>query len=332
MKNKIRAVLSVEATPVAHEFIDRYMVSANGEYVKVYLYVLRHNKEELKVSEIADALNSTESDVQRALAYWEKAGILNWQQEQQREEKAILESGKQEQRTKAGGQTSCTSTVSKKDRGAGSEEEFSQFLYVVQQYLGKIITPSDCQRLSYLYEELQMSVDLLEYLVESCAEAGHREIRYIEKVGLNWHKEGIRTVEQAQGKKIFSSDLFAVLKAFGISDRNPAASEEKYAKKWFRTFGFSREVVLEACSRTINTIHKPSFPYADKILSDWHEAGVKRLADVELVEKERKKPENSEKEAPRKYGASKGNNRFHNFEQSNYDYDAMVWNMIKEQS
>lgn len=28
---------------VANEFIDRYMAVANGEYVKVYLYLLRHD-------------------------------------------------------------------------------------------------------------------------------------------------------------------------------------------------------------------------------------------------------------------------------------------------
>ena len=35
--------------------------------------------------------------------------------------------------------------------------------------------------------------------------------------------------------------------------------------KWFRDYGFSREVVLEACGRTITAIHNPSFQYADKI-------------------------------------------------------------------
>lgn len=47
---------------VANEFIDRYMADANGEYVKVYLYLLRHASEKLDVGTIADALNHTEAD------------------------------------------------------------------------------------------------------------------------------------------------------------------------------------------------------------------------------------------------------------------------------
>ena len=66
----------VEATLVANEFIDRYMADANGEYVKVYLYLLRHHQEKPDVGQIADALNHTEADVRRALSYWEKLGAL----------------------------------------------------------------------------------------------------------------------------------------------------------------------------------------------------------------------------------------------------------------
>ena len=66
----------VEATLVANEFIDRYMADANGEYVKVYLYLLRHSQEKPDVGQIADALNHTEADVRRALSYWEKMGAL----------------------------------------------------------------------------------------------------------------------------------------------------------------------------------------------------------------------------------------------------------------
>ena len=63
-------------TLVANEFIDRYMPSANGEYVKVYLYLLRHAGEEVGQAEIADALELTEGDVRRALIRWQRDGLL----------------------------------------------------------------------------------------------------------------------------------------------------------------------------------------------------------------------------------------------------------------
>ena len=45
------------ATMVPNEFIDRYMPEANGEYVKVFLYLLRHNGEEITPVRIPDALH-----------------------------------------------------------------------------------------------------------------------------------------------------------------------------------------------------------------------------------------------------------------------------------
>lgn len=46
--------LSTGVTPVADAFIDNYMAAANGEYVKVYLYILRHqNQEDLTLEQIA---------------------------------------------------------------------------------------------------------------------------------------------------------------------------------------------------------------------------------------------------------------------------------------
>ena len=71
-KNNINAAV----TAVSNTFIDEYMGTASGEYVKVYLYLLRHAGESVEIPDIADALNHTEADVRRALAYWERAGVL----------------------------------------------------------------------------------------------------------------------------------------------------------------------------------------------------------------------------------------------------------------
>ena len=59
-----------ETTVLENEFIDNYMVKANGEYVKVYLLLLRYLNAPsgtLTISKIADLLEHTEKDVLRAL-------------------------------------------------------------------------------------------------------------------------------------------------------------------------------------------------------------------------------------------------------------------------
>ena len=70
---------SNSVTMISNKFIDQYMPNANGEFVKVYLYLLRcmHTSEfSCTISAIADHLNHTETDVKRALLYWEKLGLV----------------------------------------------------------------------------------------------------------------------------------------------------------------------------------------------------------------------------------------------------------------
>ena len=65
---------------VPNAFIDNYMSDANGEFVKVYLYLLRcMNSSDAccTISAIADHFNPTENDILRALKYWEKVNVLS---------------------------------------------------------------------------------------------------------------------------------------------------------------------------------------------------------------------------------------------------------------
>lgn len=63
---------------VSNFFIDYYMTDANGEFVKVYLYLVRllNSGRAITVADIADHFNSTEKDICRAIRYWIKEGVL----------------------------------------------------------------------------------------------------------------------------------------------------------------------------------------------------------------------------------------------------------------
>ena len=75
----ISSDIATSFTTVSDIFIDRYMPKANGEFVKVYLYLLRaigSGNGMASISDIADHFSNTENDVIRALNYWASMGIL----------------------------------------------------------------------------------------------------------------------------------------------------------------------------------------------------------------------------------------------------------------
>ncbi len=410
----LRNAMSVNATAISNEFIDTYMAAANGEYVKVFLYLLRHEHEDVTVSAIADALNHTEADVKRALAYWKEAGVLEvdaqalstgrdaqsvWtsgyvnREDDVNVDKFGRQWGADESAATAqmpGGQKLAvavdsvrsdqrfaTTAIPADSLGAPMPEipepgnsfermqklsddvEFSALLHAIQQYLGKTFTQIECEKFAYFYDCLEMPAELLEYLAEYCANGGHTSIRYIEKVALNWYQMGIKTREEARDYTMrFSKDMSSVMKAFGITNRNPGTAEQEFMKKWFKEFGFDCALVTEACNRTITATGSASFPYADKILTGWKENGVRTLGDVQELDKRRQMAKTqqdrsggtgqggqgsgysrNQRYAGQKSGGQKsgvqrsgssGNNRFKNFEERSYDYENLVWEGMRK--
>ena len=75
----LRALSSSQVTVLSNIFIDQYMPGAGGEFVKVYIYLLRllaDPSASVCLPLLADRLNCTEGDISRALKYWSNEGLL----------------------------------------------------------------------------------------------------------------------------------------------------------------------------------------------------------------------------------------------------------------
>ena len=376
----------LEVTILSNRFIDNFMPRANGEFVKVYIYLLRavsSSPSSFSLEHMADRLFCTERDIFRALKYWEGEKILSLTYTTDRQLSGITllepfaDAGHMESSASsenifstagtssspvsaqmaagisqpvaltgsAPKNVSLSSSNSAVSGGTSSElstsadyirsltpdhiselkqnEEVSQLLYIAEQYLAKTLTPTEMQKIFFFYDELHMSADLIEYLVEYCVSRGRKSMRYIETVALAWTRDGVTTVEMARdASSRFSKDYYTILKAMGISGRNPVENEISYIDTWRKTYGFDLELIQEACSRTVLSTGQPSFQYADKILSGWKKKNVHTLEDVRLLDAEHKKRQLEKAVSRKKQPAaqSQSNNRFNNFHQRDYDF------------
>lgn len=276
-------------TLVENEFIDNYMAAANGEYVKVYLLLLRHLNNpcvSLSIAHMADCLENTEGDILRALKYWEKEGLLTLEYDRAGNITG-LEVGRVPKHI-----DSTPEPVSEPDiplapkrSPSRNRKELKQILFIAEQYLGKTLTRTDVDTITYFYDSLGFSADLIEYLIEYCVENGHKSMHYIQKVALSWADEHITNVEQAKNTSaLYNKTCYSILHAFGIKGRGPAAAELEFIRKWTDVDGTDLELILEACGRTITAIHQPSFEYTDRILQNWRAHNVRTLADVKILD------------------------------------------------
>lgn len=336
-------------TAIPNRFLDTYMPKANGEFVKVYLYLLRSSNASspITISGIADQMNHTENDVLRALRYWEQEGLLKLTFHTDSSLSGITLC--EENTSKLPRSSEEPASYTKKDTYTGKEvltscftvppkqnyshvqlknflasEDIEQILYVAQKYLGITLSDTDTNTILYFYDGLHFSADLIEYLIEYCVSIGQRSMRYIEKVALSWAEKGYHTVSEAKSNTTtYSKNCFAVMKSFGINNRRPGNSEISMIQKWTNEYGFTIDIITEACNRTIRSIHQPSFEYADRILTKWKKQGVKHMADIVEQDKQFVKDTNLGKDTGKnsKSDTRSSNNRFNNITARNYAYD-----------
>lgn len=346
-------------TLVSNLFLDNYMPEANGEYVKIYLYLLRCLKsdtQELSIELIANKFENTESDVRRALKYWERMKLLKLQYDNAENLTGIQIVNEPEAKMAELPAADCAVTTRSKPQPTPSApsaisadsaspttpsgtlpkdpltpDEAQQLLFICEQYLGKPLSSTEVSKILDLHDIFGFSPSLIEYLVEYSISGGHKSIHYIEATARAWHQAGCTTVTQAREQvTIYNRAYFKILKAFGIAGRNPVDAEIACMDKWLKDYGFSLEVISEACSRTMAAIHQPSFPYTDKILASWKKQGVKSLNDIQSADRnrsDRKSQTEPASTAPKRPAAP---NRFHNFQERDYDFKELEKQLINQ--
>ena len=346
-----------DSTVVSNLFIDEYMKDANDAQLKVYFYLLRmlNADQAISVSGIADKFNHTEKDVIRALKYWEKQQILDLDFDENKalvgihlrdlsaqatpasQHNVLLTSGPVQTQNTAGNSI-ISAAVAQPVQPAPQEttpvynkpaysldqlrefkerEETSQLLFIAEAYIGKPLAPSEIKTILFFTDVLHFSDDLIDYLLQYCVERGKKDFKYIEKVAVNWAEEGITTPKQAQKFSTrYDKSVYSIMNSLGRSTA-PTAKELEFINRWTREYGFSTDIILEACERSSPATDRHRFEYAEGILSSWKNAGIHHKADIQQADATYQKKK-ATKPAP-----AASSNRFTQFAQNSYDFAAL---------
>lgn len=333
-------------TVLTNNFIDNYMPKANGEFVKIYIYLLRLLSDAsvpFSLEQMADHFFCTERDIVRALKYWEKEKLLTLTYRDNEDiadilmhvppvsrkpapavSETVAAAPVQEPSASAKPASTASNLTLDRVKELKQNDEIVQLLYLAEQYMGKTLTAGEMKKLLFFYDELKFSTELIEYLIEYCVTRGHKSMRYIETVALAWAKEGITTVTMAkETTSRYAKEYFTIFKSMGINGRNPVDTEIQMMDRWLKEYGFTMDIIQEACSRTVLSTGQPSFQYADKILTEWKDKNVRNIADIRLLDAAHQK-RRLERNTEKRNTASKpsaSSNRFNNFHQRKYDFN-----------
>ena len=199
------------------------------------------------------------------------------------------------------------------------QEQSSELIFVAEQYLGRPLSTENIRSIIFMTDALKFSPDLVDHLIQYCVDRGKKDFRYMEKVAISWAEAGVTTPEEAASHSLqYDKEIYTVMNALGRSGA-PTKKEASYIRKWIHEYGFSPDMVLEACERCSVATDKHRFEYTDGILQSWRENSVHTLLDIKEADTAFRK-----KNTAKATHAVVSSNPFHQFRQNQYDYDELL--------
>lgn len=311
---------SLPFTPVSNIFIEKYLPQARGEFVKIYLLMLKHNTfGELGVSSsiLASTLNLLESDIMNALNYWNDQGVIKLTQ--------IDKMGNFNVEFLDLSDEDINNQSSQVDLlEALNSTNTKDMLRDIETLLARPLSPNEMSIYLNWQKEFGFSSELILILMEYCISKGKSDPRYIEKVALSWHDMKITTVEQAQNLIKKNEDKWIsirkILTYLGINNMDIMKPQQDLIEKWLFIYKFSVDVILKACDVCFERLNRADFKYIDGILSKWHKNNFKTLEDIAINDNKRS---NATKYQKPSYNNNDKSLKFNNFEAREYDYDSL---------
>lgn len=207
-------------------------------------------------------------------------------------------------------------------RSFKEQESTAQLLFVAQVYVGRPLTASDMRTILYLSDVLHFSDDLIDYLIQYCVDRGKKDFRYMEKVAISWAQQGITTPKQAQKAALkYDKSIYAIMNELGKSSA-PTNKELEYINRWTREYGFSMDIIFEACERTVLAVDKHRFEYAEGILSSWNKENVHHKSDIRRVDELHQKQKTSVARS------TTAGNKFNQFKQNTYNFEELEQELL----
>ena len=264
--------------------VDKYIKLARGSDLKVLLYIIHNGSKNSSTDKISEDLELSKDTVEEAFLFWEQVGLISHNGEytiKENESKKVSEELKPKEIIRP------TSNITLSPREIASRIDESDEIRYLFEYAEKsfdhILTNTEQRSLIWMRDYLGLPVDVIQMLFEYCKAIDKMNVRYIEKVAMNWHEKEILTHEQAENEiqsYIKRHSLSSkIMSAFGLS-RKFSSKEETFINDWAEK-NFDIDIISYAYDKTIDAINKLSFPYINKILCGWYENG---LTSTEMID------------------------------------------------
>lgn len=251
--------------------------------LRTLLFTLSRGFSETTPEILAAEFGITSDDAKDLLDYWTARGILEC--DGFSAAVSLPSSAKSPAAEKIPAPKPLETKLTMKDVQRLKEEDsgIAHVLSEAERILGRTFTSSDTETVVWLISYAGVPAEVLITVMAYCAGIGKNNLRYIQKVALEWLDSGIDTIEAAEERiralnesKSWEGEVKRSLEIYG---RNLVTKEKEFCETW-RLYGISPELIHFAYEKCIEKTAKLSFPYINKLLLSWHQKGIKTPAEA----------------------------------------------------
>lgn len=278
-------------TEIPDVFFTEYLSAASGDYIKVYLYILFLSKydKDIKLNDLSKKLALPLKTIQEAFKYWEEAGILI------KKHTGYVLVNIQEVELLKVYSPKLTSSPEDIKKNAKNQYRAKAIENINNQFFQGIMSPSWYNDIDMWFKKYNFDEQVMLALFNYCFEHSALHRNYVQVVADSWFKNNIKSFSDLdkyyEKQEKISSIKKSIIKKLGLN-RNLTVYEDAYIEKWAIDYGYSLDIIEIALKKTTSKSNI-SFEYINKIISDWHDHGLKTVTEIqEYLNTSKQKQEN----------------------------------------
>lgn len=302
---------------------------ATAEELRVLVVLMEAEGEALTYKEIAARASVSAARARSATALWRADGVLDKEPVKIAEKepamaKAAVKETESRAKVNAADSSSASGAINNNEDNVKDEfaERFSSDMYEersvetaktirdgeLSQLLDECaalldkpaLSTEEVKKITSVYSQLSLSAEYISTLALHLAQSGKFTATNLAKKAESLAEKGIDSLEALcvyiEDAKSENGTDKEFRRLFGIWNRKLSRADREYFRRWSEDFGYSTEIVGEAYGimTANNASGGVSLKYIDTILTHWHEAGCKTVAQCR-AEEERSRAEKAEK-------------------------------------
>ena len=274
------------STDIPDVFFADYLPQMEGDFAKVYLYVLFLSKfnKEVKINDLSKRLGIQFPIVQDALKYLEEQKLLIKLPD------GYSVSNIQELELSKLYSPKITSSPEDLEKSAKSQERAKVVEEINNLFFQGVMQPTWYTDIDFWFNKYGFDEQVILALFGYCANNRSLNRPYVQTVADAWAKNNIKTfndLDNYEAKKDKIKKLSKeIAKRLHLS-RNLTVYDEEYLTKWTEEFGYDISIIELALKRS-SSMNSISFEYFDKILTEWHNNSLTSVSDVENYQNSKK--------------------------------------------